>query len=85
VQNIQTLTYLNLQSNCLTDVGVRALGGALEKKQTLRRLLIDGNHFSPDAAVFTQQTLLRSGAQVTLVWTPAAARNEGRSTADDGR
>ena len=82
-QASHTLMYLNLQSNNLTDIGVRAIGLQLSRKQTLRRLLIDGNPFTPDSAIFAQRELLRSGAQVHLIWTPSAGRVGVTASEDD--
>mmetsp|Transcript_10613 Transcript_10613/g.16084 ORF Transcript_10613/g.16084 Transcript_10613/m.16084 type:complete len:900 (+) Transcript_10613:108-2807(+) len=79
-----TLTYLNVQSNDITNTGVIALSMCLLRKQTLRKLLVEGNPISRDVALECQRNLVRSGAQVLLLWTSELTIVSSETTESQG-
>ena len=62
MQASQTLTYLDLKSNNLTDSGLSSLTNALKSKLTFRRLFLEGNHLSLTAVIRARAVILKSGA-----------------------
>ena len=61
-QASQTLTYLDLKSNNLTDSGVTSLTNALSSKLTIRKILLGGNRLSLAAVIEARALILKSGA-----------------------
>lgn len=62
MQTSQTLTYLDLKSNNLTDLGLSSLTNALSGKLTFRKLLLEGNRLSLAAVIAARSLVLKSGS-----------------------
>ena len=63
-----TLTYLDLRSNSISNLGLSSLTAPLSNNQVLYHLDLRGNKFSQEALLFMTSGLQDAGSQLYVRW-----------------